>query len=603
MSIRLHRWKNTAQDREFRNNTNSNWDQLENSHNLIENVSEQAKVDSENAKKQASEANMISKSVQKQLEEVVVNGDSSVEAAQARVDKEGNVHSTLKERIDSEVGKIDLLKRNSINSVNVKMFGAKGDGITDDTRAIQTAIDFVKEKGSIYFPEGKYRVTDTILLYSNSHYFTEGLGKVRIIQTTVDKPILASKNYFSRYGMGPTGRMHVEGFTLVGNKDNRNNHGLLVRDYYSKVIEIETIDTGGDGIRFHHKNDINQDVGHSLVENIIKNCEVRNSTGYCYRIGDEDNNRFTDGFFIDCLAVSSDNTPAHVLIGTASGWKIDGIHTYGPAPSSSVLLINTFHTKIINVYIESFKNIGLAAHKIQYGVQINAVSIRCMDAVEDGQAISLSRSQAVSGVEASVAISNVYISQNNNIKIYGVYSYHGDFDVNVSTISFAGLKKDRIIKYQSFDLLQFKRIEDAVITEQLRETPNKVTLKYNGIGLAQYGQKNVSGNGNQAISIPVSKMKSYQKISGTLSILANKYDAGGKQAEFIAQVMISAKDNLRDQWSVIVSQMVAPTGFKEAPQISASHTGNDQGNLNINFAFEQEGATGVASFLYTPSEM
>ena len=42
---------------------------------------------------------------------------------------------------------------------NVRDFGAKGDGATDDTAAIKRAL---AERSAIYFPTGKYRVTETI---------------------------------------------------------------------------------------------------------------------------------------------------------------------------------------------------------------------------------------------------------------------------------------------------------------------------------------------------------------------------------------------------------------------------------------------------------
>jgi sugar lactone lactonase YvrE len=45
--------------------------------------------------------------------------------------------------------------------VNVRTLGALGDGSTDDTAALQKAIE---EHKTIYFPSGKYRVTDTIVL-------------------------------------------------------------------------------------------------------------------------------------------------------------------------------------------------------------------------------------------------------------------------------------------------------------------------------------------------------------------------------------------------------------------------------------------------------
>ena len=47
------------------------------------------------------------------------------------------------------------------NWVNLKTLGAKGDGMTDDTKAIQTAID---QYPSIYVPQGSYRVSETLRL-------------------------------------------------------------------------------------------------------------------------------------------------------------------------------------------------------------------------------------------------------------------------------------------------------------------------------------------------------------------------------------------------------------------------------------------------------
>lgn len=51
--------------------------------------------------------------------------------------------------------------------LNVKDFGAIGNGIADDTEAIQDTIDAAKlVQGRVVFPNGKYIVTDTLLLYS-----------------------------------------------------------------------------------------------------------------------------------------------------------------------------------------------------------------------------------------------------------------------------------------------------------------------------------------------------------------------------------------------------------------------------------------------------
>lgn len=48
--------------------------------------------------------------------------------------------------------------------INVKEAGAKGDGVADDTPFIQKAIDALAEEGgTIFFPEGRYRITKTLL--------------------------------------------------------------------------------------------------------------------------------------------------------------------------------------------------------------------------------------------------------------------------------------------------------------------------------------------------------------------------------------------------------------------------------------------------------
>ena len=49
------------------------------------------------------------------------------------------------------------------NYVNVKWFGAKGNGTKDDTAAIQAAIDSLPNKGgTVVIPGGRNKVTDTI---------------------------------------------------------------------------------------------------------------------------------------------------------------------------------------------------------------------------------------------------------------------------------------------------------------------------------------------------------------------------------------------------------------------------------------------------------
>lgn len=73
--------------------------------NAIE-ASEIAYNDSREALDKAVESLNKSTSTQDQLDQIVIEGDSSVEAAQARVDANGNTHTTLKERIDNDYNEV-----------------------------------------------------------------------------------------------------------------------------------------------------------------------------------------------------------------------------------------------------------------------------------------------------------------------------------------------------------------------------------------------------------------------------------------------------------------------------------------------------------------
>ena len=67
---------------------------------------------------------------------------------------------------------VHYFKRNFENGIDVKWFGAVGDGIADDTQAFQKAVDFLKSisGGVLIVPQGKYRISHVDFLgkeYSN----------------------------------------------------------------------------------------------------------------------------------------------------------------------------------------------------------------------------------------------------------------------------------------------------------------------------------------------------------------------------------------------------------------------------------------------------
>jgi hypothetical protein len=66
----------------------------------------------------------------------------------------------------------------SYDVVNVKHYGAAGDGSHDDTTAIQSAVNSTIDKGGVlYFPKGRYKVSSTITLPRNGNQ-TPGGGSL-----------------------------------------------------------------------------------------------------------------------------------------------------------------------------------------------------------------------------------------------------------------------------------------------------------------------------------------------------------------------------------------------------------------------------------------
>ncbi|WP_416665959.1 glycosyl hydrolase family 28-related protein [Egbenema bharatensis] len=97
-------------------------------------------------------------------------------------------------------------------------FGAKGDGITDDTQAIQQAIDTVYQRGggTIVFPPGTYLVTSVTLKENMTYY---GYG------ATIKRPPHQDKwtrTFTTHYaGSRDSQPLIIKGFTFDGNQSQQ----------------------------------------------------------------------------------------------------------------------------------------------------------------------------------------------------------------------------------------------------------------------------------------------------------------------------------------------------------------------------------------------
>lgn len=143
----------------------------------------------------------------------VANDDATVST------ETGNVTVTVSE--DSQASKqFDF---------NVKDYGAKGDGVTDDVKAIQAAIDAASASGTsnnksiLFIPSGTYMVSKTGVnrLFMRENLIIQGEGAASIIKTEADSGL----NWGSILSCRDIDNWEIRDITIDGNGGDSNLGG------------------------------------------------------------------------------------------------------------------------------------------------------------------------------------------------------------------------------------------------------------------------------------------------------------------------------------------------------------------------------------------
>lgn len=141
------------------------------------------------------------------------------------------------------------LKQRFADVVNVRDFGAKGDGVTDDTTAIQAAINRASDKGggTVYLPAGKYIQSQTLVLKAKVKLLGDGKELTTIEKASgANVDALKSEHFDELKALDDQQSselfprdMGLVGLTLQGN--------YLAKDVTSSGNSY--INTSGDGIK------------------------------------------------------------------------------------------------------------------------------------------------------------------------------------------------------------------------------------------------------------------------------------------------------------------------------------------------------------------
>ena len=166
---------------------------------------------------------------------------------------------------------IDLLSKNSINTsttdnkyATVKQFGAKGDGVTDDTKAITDALN--SDVAAIYFPQTKsyYKVSEMIIV-SNVNRKKILTKNAKILNSDLTKATFLFQNSknIEIYG-------GVFGYTTLPVKNGGNSQHVFQFDKCQTVIvdRVHIINSPEMGIAITNSNFVT--VKNSTIEHTFR---------------------------------------------------------------------------------------------------------------------------------------------------------------------------------------------------------------------------------------------------------------------------------------------------------------------------------------------
>lgn len=173
---------------------------------------------------------------------------------------------------------IALIRKITGDNVSVRRFGAVGDGTTNDTAAIQDAVDYAQESGKpLFFPSGTYCV-DSVTIGSNLYVFGENP-----ITTIIKQRSLAGAAIFANYTSTEKSNIHIEGIGFdVDLKDSginiRNVVGLTIRNCRFNDVPYWSILVGIDSARATETTRTSRQI-------IIENCQFFNTTQTYEHVG------------------------------------------------------------------------------------------------------------------------------------------------------------------------------------------------------------------------------------------------------------------------------------------------------------------------------
>jgi len=198
--------------------------------------------------------------------------------------------------------------------VSVKDFGAVGDGVTDDTAAIQDALNAVKK---VYVPDGTY-LCSTVTVSSDNTHIWGSKGAILKLKNSVDVDLLDLSNFDN---------LTISDITLDGNKANQ-------------TTDVDAVCIRGDD---------NSNV-------VIQNCIIKNSALSGVNIRNSDGVKIVNNLITDCGTKNSINSGDGIYLAFNSNDYVSGNSVINPARIGIILKGSVSVNSSRSVVIGNFVN-------------------------------------------------------------------------------------------------------------------------------------------------------------------------------------------------------------------------------------------------------
>ena len=365
---------------------------------MTENVISDSKVQSfaqgidakaTNALNLSESADTLSKSVQEQFNQVVIDGDSSVEAAQARVDASGHTNPTLKARLDKEHNEVTTqLAETAI------IVGDRLEGETNDNGRIQRAFD-LSVGGTCKIPSGTFYIDVNGTTGANRGLIVPSNINIVMNHDTVLKAIPTDKPVHTILSIVSVENVSITGGNIIGERyehtGTTGEHGMGINILHSVNVTIDNVnieDCWGDCIYIGGNNwGVNSDTFPKKIT--IKNCTLNNSRrqGLSMTLG--------DGVIIENCRITNIN-------GTAPEYGIDIETNDSTKPCKNVMIKNCYFN-------------GSAAGGFVIGS--NAENIAVDSCIFDGDNVNINKSLLSSVTNCTFTNTSVDIRSSSGVNI------------------------------------------------------------------------------------------------------------------------------------------------------------------------------------------